>query len=82
MQTKHVPTLFTLEILGIGDVVLANLSDKFTTAKEPTNINVSLAASAEVVGYYSILGAKLPQEPAKGMYIILYSDGKTEKVLR
>jgi hypothetical protein len=73
---------YTLEILGIGDVVLASLSDKFTTANNPTNINVPLAAPAEVVGYYSILGAKLPQEPAKGMYIVVYNNGTTKKMMK
>jgi hypothetical protein len=75
---------YTLEILGVGNVVLASLSDKFTTANEPTSIDVPLVEPAEavIVGYYSILGKKLPKEPERGFYIIMYSNGKTEKVLR
>ena len=33
-------------------------------------------------GYYSISGEKLPQEPESGMYIIMYSNGRTEKILK
>ena len=38
--------------------------------------------ATQIIGYYSLSGQKLPQESQKGMYIILYSNGKTEKVLR
>jgi len=34
---------------------------------------------ANIIGYYSILGAKLDKEPASGIYIILYDNGSTEK---
>jgi hypothetical protein len=46
-----------------------------------TNIDMTFNEHTEsvIVGYYSILGRK---KPASGLYIILYSDGKTEKVLR
>jgi len=32
--------------------------------------------------FYSITGKKLPKEPEHGVYIIKYSDGKAEKVLK
>ena len=33
-----------------------------------------------IVGYYNtLLGIKLPKEPASGVYIIMYEDGTTEK---
>ena len=35
-----------------------------------------------IIGYYTLLGQKLPQEPQKGIYIILYDNGKTEKVVK
>ena len=75
---------YTFEILGIDDVVLDIISDKFTTESDPSNINVPQAEITEAViaGYYSILGAKLQHKPTKGMYIILYSDGKVEKIMR
>jgi len=40
------------------------------------------ATSLQVAGYYSILGQKLPKEPESGLYIILYDNGKAEKVLK
>ncbi|MDR0871882.1 MAG: hypothetical protein LBN27_00240 [Prevotellaceae bacterium] len=39
-------------------------------------------AGAEVVGYYSILGAKLPGEPASGIYLVKLSNGKTVKLVK
>ena len=36
----------------------------------------------EIIGYYTLLGQKLPQEPQKGIYIILYDNGKAEKVVK
>ena len=49
---------------------------------EKSGINGLSANKAVIVGYYSISGVKLPQKPQSGMFIILYSRGKTEKVLR
>jgi len=40
------------------------------------------ATSLQVVGYYSILGQKLPKEPENGFYIIKYENGKAEKILK
>jgi len=37
---------------------------------------------ANIVGYYSILGVRLNKEPASGFYIIVYDNGKAEKVLK
>ena len=37
---------------------------------------------AQAIGYYSLTGLRLPQEPASGIYIIVYSDGKVEKVMK
>ena len=59
-------------------------SVKNVTITVATNIDESPVTDYErrVVGYYSILGQKLPQEPEKGLYIILYDNGKTEKVMK
>ena len=77
------PYYYTLEILGVGNVVLASLSDMFST-DEISGIVKTLRATSlpEVKGYYSITGAKLPKEPASGIYIILYDNGKAEKVVK
>ena len=74
---------YTLEILGVGNVVLASLSDMFTT-DETTGIVETLRATSlpEIIGYCSISGQKLPKEPVSGVYIIMYSNGKTEKAVR
>jgi hypothetical protein len=37
---------------------------------------------ASIVGYYNILGQKLSQEPANGMFIIVYDNGTSEKVMK
>ncbi|MDR0872192.1 MAG: DUF1566 domain-containing protein [Prevotellaceae bacterium] len=39
-------------------------------------------ALAAVAGYYNIIGQKLPKKPESGIYIILYDNGKTEKVIK
>ena len=36
----------------------------------------------QISGYYSIIGKKLPKEPEKGIYIILYETGKALKVMK
>jgi len=36
----------------------------------------------QVVGYYNILGQKLLKEPTNGIFIILYDNGKTEKIIK
>ena len=44
--------------------------------------NISLEKEKTVLGYYNILGKKLLQEPESGIYIILYENGKTEKIIK
>ena len=39
-------------------------------------------SDAVVVGYYTILGQKLSNEPEKGLFIVKYSNGKSIKVLK
>jgi len=34
------------------------------------------------IAYYSVMGAKLPKVPEKGMYIVLYSNGTTQKLMK
>jgi len=54
-----------------------NLSYDLTTSVVETG-----HTPTRVTGYYSILGIELPQEPESGLYIILYDNGKTEKVVK
>jgi len=37
--------------------------------------------TATVTGYFDLLGKKLKEEPKEGVYIILYDNGKTRKVM-
>jgi len=45
-------------------------------------VEAGLAPTPQVAGYYSILGQKLPKEPESGLYIIIYDNGKSGKVLK
>ena len=38
--------------------------------------------SRNVVGYFDVLGRKFTEEPTSGIYIIVYDNGKTEKILK
>ena len=45
--------------------------------------NVSTGTeNATVTGYFDILGRKLNAEPTKGIYIILYDNGETKKMMK
>ena len=72
---------YTLEILGVGCVMLASQSGEFTT-ENITGILEAESVLSEVIGYYSVLGTKLPKAPEKGMYIVLYSNGTTQKIMK
>lgn len=79
---KGTDYFYTLEILGVGNAVLASLSGEFITTGVPTSVDIPLAEPAKIIGYYSVSGAKLPKVPEKGMYIVLYSNGTSEKILK
>jgi hypothetical protein len=51
------------------------------TKQNPSAIKDVFPVEKTIVGYYSILGKKLPKEPTGGMYIILYNDGSAKKVV-
>ena len=38
--------------------------------------------NASVAGYYDLLGKKLNEEPTKGIYFLLYDNGKTKKMMK
>ena len=51
----------------------------------PTSVTTPAQASpqpANIVGYYNIMGQRLPQEPQVGFYIIKYDNGTAKKVTR
>jgi len=58
---------------------------KLNTAKDAyiasTNVGIGdvVADKGEVVGYFTITGAKLNEEPAKGIFFVKYSNGTVEK---
>ncbi len=46
----------------------------------PTSVNtISSEKEKTIIGYFNILGQKLPQKPTSGLFIILYDNGKSEK---
>ena len=52
-------------------------------ADESTGIiETGSTAQANIIGYYSITGQHLSQEPQHGIYIIMYSDGTTKKAVK
>ena len=52
------------------------------TAAPVLGINDLAADDSAVTGYYSILGAKLSAEPASGIFIVKYANGKAVKVVK
>ena len=64
-----------------GDEIIGLSNGSFKTSQ--TNaVKTITADNAKIMGYYSTLGQKLPQEPESGCYIILYDNGKTEKIMK
>jgi uncharacterized repeat protein (TIGR02543 family) len=47
-----------------------------------TGIGDVLADGRTITGYYSIMGVKLPDEPARGVYIVTYDNGTAEKRIK
>ena len=45
-------------------------------------VETQCIASLRVVGYYDILGQKLSHKPQSGLYIIIYNNGQTEKIIK
>ncbi len=52
-------------------------------AEQTTAINETTTSTEKTItAYYNITGAKLPEEPEKGIYVVLYSDGTSEKMMK
>ena len=48
----------------------------------PSGIHEILAEKTAVSAYYDLFGRKLAKEPASGIYMILYDNGKAEKAVK
>ena len=62
-----------------GDLVLDKV---YFTSDTNVGINTPTSDDVTVIGYYSITGVKLSVEPASGIFIIKYSNGKAVKVVK
>ena len=65
---------------SIDDISKIHFGDMITVG----NVGAGLAPAqvANIVGYYSILGQRLTRELESGVYIIIYDNGKAEKIVR
>ena len=78
----QIKTAESVETVALGDIAKISFGVMIVTdvpAVEEENFQL---LPANIVGYYSIMGQKLLQEPQSGIYIIQYDNGKTEKVVR
>ena len=75
---------YIMQILGENDTVLDSKEGSFTTTGGGvvTGVVETQGIALCVAGYYSILGQKLPTEPESGVYVIMYSNGKVEKIVK
>ena len=73
---------YKMQTLGANSAVIDSKEGSFTTLGGGSNVVETGRAPSLPIGYYSVLGRELPSEPASGIYIILYDNGKAEKVLR
>ncbi|MDR2824395.1 MAG: leucine-rich repeat domain-containing protein [Prevotellaceae bacterium] len=79
--SAETPYWYTITILNATDTIAVFDADFATTE----TIGIATAVNTEtakIVGYYTILGQKLNREPKRGIYIILYDNGKTEKQIK
>ena len=75
---------FNITTLDFGHFRQYALSVRCVKEKDiNTSINeISSEQEKNIVGYYSILGQKLPKEPTSGIFIILYDNGESEKRIK
>jgi len=68
-----------------ADNLLFSTSGSFTTLADPgqtTGTGEIGTATRTAVAFFNLSGIKLGSEPQSGIYIVLYDDGTSEKVLR
>ena len=70
--------------LGDKTQAMGNIVTTCPTCSGGAGIADIIAAEqeADIVGYYSILGAQLAGEPASGIYLVKFSNGKTVKLVK
>ncbi|MCL2329335.1 MAG: hypothetical protein FWC39_12590 [Bacteroidetes bacterium] len=57
--------------------------EKLTTFEWRTITSIEFAnANRQIIGFCTIMGVKLTEEPQSGIYIILYDNGTAEKVMK
>ncbi len=88
LQGLDLATEYYVEVEAVNDeeevilaqaLVIPTLEDFGGT----TNINkIEITTIPVPVAYYSIMGVKLNAAPEKGIYIILYDNGKTKKFIK
>jgi len=64
-----------------GEVIIYSLSVYHGDTLLVTNIDKT-TTSAEIAAYYNILGTQLANEPKSGIYVVLYKNGKTKKMIK
>ena len=75
---------YTMTAYNSDQEIIEQKMGSFKTEGEGTGVVGALHATPlpEIIGYYTLLGQKLPQEPQRGIYIILYDNGKSEKIMK
>ena len=67
---------------GMGGA-LADIEILFTGKKDDGSSNETiLGAEKKIIGYYNFSGQKLAREPEYGLFIILYDNGTSKKVMK
>ena len=74
-------TQMNIEAATSGNVSL-NTTEKMTLANNTTGIDDITTDNANIIGYFDILGRKLSQEPDKGLFIIVFDNGLTKKIIK
>ena len=61
----------------------ADVTFTYVGTKQTTGIKENVTDDKKIiVGYYSITGQKLNKEPESGLYIVVYDNGKSEKMMK
>ncbi|MCL2328780.1 MAG: fibronectin type III domain-containing protein, partial [Bacteroidetes bacterium] len=78
--TENTTYYYTMEIFGKNNALLETKTGTFTTKGAGVGIEETWRAASlpRIVGYFTLLGQKLSQEPAQGIYIIMYDNGTSE----
>ena len=76
--------VLTMRIVDGETGMVADIGVIFTGLKQdPSSKNHTiLEAERKIVGYYNFSGQKLAREPEIGLYIILYDNGSSKKVMK